>query len=332
MNDSGQDAVLEGSRLSPQQKHVWLSQQANHDQPVLAQCALRLTGALDTQALQQALQKIIDRHEILRTGFHRRPGMKTAYQVIVEHAEPVLRTVDLTGRDASEQKSSFDALWREERERAFNLSETSPPRLTLLSLAQDEHVLLIAVPALCADPRTFHNLAREISGIYGWQGEQSEVELLQYADYAEWQHELLEADDEHAQTGKAYWQALTSLPNLRLPFENEPARQVFKPDFLDLDLATELVEGLEATARNEQTSASSAFTMLLACWRILLYRLTAQPDFPINVLCDGREYEELRDALGLFAKNLPVRCILTDRLSFTEVLRETERGLHAARE
>ena len=78
---------VEGYRLSPQQKHLWLQQP---DSPAYrAQCAILLEGDLKTEALKEAVQKVVDRHEILRTTCHRLPGMKIPFQVVAGSSAPL---------------------------------------------------------------------------------------------------------------------------------------------------------------------------------------------------------------------------------------------------
>src|SRR5258708_2127383 len=107
--------MVEGFRPSPQQKRLWLPQQ--HTAPAApagqlgrggsayrAQCAVMIQGRLDIELLDCALRRIIDRHEILRTTFHRHPGIRIPVQVIAAR-HPAPRT---------EVKPHGDWLWRKE--------------------------------------------------------------------------------------------------------------------------------------------------------------------------------------------------------------------------
>ncbi|HXV98617.1 MAG TPA: condensation domain-containing protein, partial [Anaerolineae bacterium] len=74
--------VIEGFRLSPQQKHLWLVQQTDQSHLYRAQCALQLEGQLKPEFLTTALAHVVNRHEILRTTFQRLTGMAIPLQVI----------------------------------------------------------------------------------------------------------------------------------------------------------------------------------------------------------------------------------------------------------
>ena len=63
---------------------------------------------------------------------------------------------------------------------------------------------------------------------------------------------------------------------------------------------------------------------LLACWQILLWRLSGQSDFVVGIASDGRTYEGLQEAVGLFGKTLPVSCHLERDLRLSELLERTE--------
>ncbi|MEG4822414.1 amino acid adenylation domain-containing protein, partial [Microcoleus sp. M2-A5] len=140
---------------------------------------------------------------------------------------------------------------------------------------------------------------------------------------SEWQNELLE--DEEAAEGQEYWTGhnYSALASLRLPFENRlinaPAQ--FTPQAFEVKLELALLEKVEAIARQYNTSLS---TFLLACWKILLWRLIGQSELTVGVAFDGRKYEELEPALGLFAKFLPLRGKLTENFSFAETLQQIQ--------
>src|SRR5262245_13191851 len=134
-----------GFRLSPQQRRLWLRQQ---DGVFRAQCSLLLSGSLDGERLQQAVRRVVARHEILRTRLVPRPGLKTPLQVVAAKDEPVWRKVDLG--DSRSHLDLCESLM-EEALPAPDPKAGSPLRVTLASLAPDRHLLLLSLPALHAD-------------------------------------------------------------------------------------------------------------------------------------------------------------------------------------
>jgi amino acid adenylation domain-containing protein/thioester reductase-like protein len=310
-----QTQTLEGFRLSPQQKRLWLLQQdslAYH-----AQCAIRIEGKLNAEILKQALEQVVNRHEILRTAFHRQPGIKVPIQVIADRGTISWNQVNLSGLNQKEQSAKIEQLFQEKGCLSFNLGKKSLLHSSLITLSDSQHILLVALPALCADSWTLKNLVQEISQSYAicLKGEELPDEPVQYIQFSEWQNELLE--DEDAENGKAYWheQNFQSIP---LPFEAQYRRETrFDPDVYALKIHPDVVANIKALARQHNTGISE---FLFACWQTLLWRLTEQSDIVVSTVGSSRKYEELYEVLGLLAKWLPVRCSFQKNLKFSEVL------------
>src|SRR6185369_9074340 len=65
----------------------------------------------------------------------------------------------------------------------------------------------------------------------------------------------------------------------------------------------------------------SAFA--LACWQILISRLTENSNVTVGVAFEGRKFAELEQSIGLFSTFVPVRSELPANLSFAEFLKQT---------
>jgi amino acid adenylation domain-containing protein/non-ribosomal peptide synthase protein (TIGR01720 family) len=327
-----QDQLIEGYRLSAQQKQLWLSQQASS--AFRAQSALLLEGDLRTEALKKALGIVVGRHEILRTTFQCVAGMAVPLQVIGEGYEPSWRTVDLTGLDPQTQAARIEEEFQREGAQLFDFAKGPMLRLSLLILSAAEHMLLISLPALCADAWTLKNLAQELSRCYAdaLNGGEAANEPTQYLQFSEWQHELIESEDELAEGGRAYWRKRRLAAPLApmLPFEREPDHNAaFGPETLALQLDSSLGARIEQVANTYEASSSD---FLLACWQTLLWRLSGQSEIVVSALFNGRKYEELVEALGLFTKSLPVPVHLESEMRLSEVLRQVQKAVSEAEE
>src|SRR5207244_10380926 len=126
-----------------------------------AQLALLLEGLVDVQRLQHALQKIVQRHEILRTTFQRNSGMKVPFQVVNDHATLHWSQTDFRSMSESLQEHKLGDLFAANAE--VNVEHTPVLRACLASLSNERHVLIISLPALCADSVTLKNLAIELA-------------------------------------------------------------------------------------------------------------------------------------------------------------------------
>jgi amino acid adenylation domain-containing protein len=313
-----QEMTIDGFRLSPQQKRVWTLQQREH-QPYHTQCVLLLEGSLDVDALKAALAQVVERHEILRTSFRRLPGMSLPLQVVEQDCRFLINEYAPEETVADEPLAMIDGLLEEARYAASDLLHGAQLQVWLVRLKIDEHVLALSLPAMYNDTTGLRNLVAEISRYYDAiiHSEPLTDEVMQYIDISEWQNELLEA--ETAEAGRAYWrkQDLSGLQNLKLPYQHEAIETDFIPQFISVTIDAASTKQIEALVDGCETTAS---IFLLTCWQVLLWRLTAQPLLSIGIASDGRNYQGLESALGLFAKYLPVSSLLEPDLPFRQLL------------
>ncbi|MCU1259743.1 MAG: amino acid adenylation domain protein, partial [Bryobacterales bacterium] len=159
-------------------------------------------------------------------------------------------------------------------------------------------VLRLGLPVLCADRRTLQNLIAEIGLAYA--GETQPGDVLQYADIVEWQQELLTGED--TKVGRDYWRdAIRKLDVTSV--------------LIAFELAGEGEFAPEVVTRGVETAVP--VEVLLACWLALLSRLTGRSTVVAGCEFDGRKFQELEDALGLFAKFLPVQCDVQPGMPFS---------------
>src|SRR6185369_16067783 len=172
--------IIEGYRLSPQQKHLWLLGQSERS----AVCAVRIDGELNADLLQQAIRQVVERFEILRTTFKLLPGMTIPVQIISSGSDFEFFTHD--EHALIERKIDYDQ---------------PPLRADLISKSPFQHILIISLPAVSIDVASFQYLLSEIAAAYA--GTSRTEETMQYADFAEWQNELLEG--EGGSVARRFW-------------------------------------------------------------------------------------------------------------------------------
>jgi amino acid adenylation domain-containing protein len=331
----------QGFRLSPQQRRIWVSQPDGA--ALRCQCAVLLEGGLEIDALRGALDGVVAAHEILRTSFVRAPGMKLPVQVVGESGAYAWRHEDLSARAGEPLDALADELLRQERGEPFDAAHGPCLRAASFTLSTERHMLLLTLPALCADARTLHNLVRAVGDAYAAStassasaastaNDDARAEVVQYVELAEWQNELLE--DEQA-AGRRFRQmqggAEASAPTL--PGENRvggakgstPAPvNVFTPASVAVKVSPEVGAKLERAA-GRPGSSHAAF--LLACWSAFLFRLSGSRQFVVGTVFDGRKFEEMRDALGPLAKRLPVGVRVEPDARLADVARAVGREL-----
>ncbi|HEU4558943.1 MAG TPA: non-ribosomal peptide synthase/polyketide synthase, partial [Longimicrobium sp.] len=305
----------------PQQR-LWLMDRLHPGLPLYnIWAARRLRGALDTDALAEALTALARRHEPLRTLFGEEAG------------EPVQRVIPagpvaLPLRDLSAlPEARGDAAMRERMQRwaeaPFDLQRGPLFRAELLRMGPDEHVLLLGMHHIVADGWSMGILFRELSALYRALragGEAALPELtVQYADYSAWQRETLAG--ERLEREVAWWRArLAGAPALlALPTDRpRPAVQSYRGAVHPFTLSAPLAEALDALALRE---GASLYMVLLAGFQVLLSRYGGQDEVVVGSPIDNRSRTELDGLIGFFVNTIALRTDLGGDPGFREVLR-----------
>ncbi|MET3498385.1 amino acid adenylation domain-containing protein, partial [Variovorax boronicumulans] len=189
--------------LSFAQQRLWFLEQLDEHARLayLMPSGLRLVGPLDESALVRALDRILARHEVLRTCFVRQDDGSTAQVIATEDVGLPLLRVDLTASADPQAEARRHA--QEEAATAFDLSRGPLIRARLLKLAEQEHVLLVTMHHIVSDGWSMGVLINEFSALYAAfsQGRPDPLPALpiQYADYAVWQRRWLAGDVLHRQ-------------------------------------------------------------------------------------------------------------------------------------
>jgi len=313
-----QSKVMEGFRLSPQQRRLWALQDRSN--AFTAQCAFSIEGALEPETLELAIRHTVNRHEILRTTFHCLPGVAIPVQVVSEQIDLSWHHVDLSDHGPEEQQHLIEAHLLESRRERFDFERSPLLRLSLIALSSTRHVLIFSLPALCADVCTLKNIFNEMISAYFSSTSFSEQpeELLPYSQFAQWQNDLLE--DESSETDRPYWRNKNHYPFTELKFASSVkgvSHTPFESESFPVALDTDLVKRLDAIAEKHNTTIA---VVLLACWQALLWRLTGEPEIVTGDAYHGRDLEMLAPASGLFTKWLPIHCHFEDQSLFSETI------------
>ncbi|HET9172576.1 MAG TPA: amino acid adenylation domain-containing protein [Actinospica sp.] len=281
---------------------------------------LRLSGTVDREALQQALLDVVRRHESLRTVFPLADG--EPFQRIVPADEVAL---PLVWTEADPARA--EALVAEAAGYVFDLAAEIPVRARGFSTAPDEHVLLLLVHHIACDGWSAGPLSRDLRTAYAARtaGTAPRWEELpvQYADYTEWQLELLgSADDPGSVLARqtAYWKAaLAGLPEeLALPFDRPRAAAADRRGAqtpVDIDAAAHA--RIEELARE---TGATPFMVVQAALAVLLSRMGAGTDIPLGTPVAGRMDDALDDLVGVFVNTLVLRTDLSGEPTFRELL------------
>ncbi|HSU17581.1 non-ribosomal peptide synthetase [Longimicrobium sp.] len=291
---------------------------------------LRLRGELDRDALVRALDRIVARHEALRTTFRTVDGEPAQHVARAEESRFHLREHDLSAHAGPE--AELRRLAAGEAGAPFDLERGPLVRGRLIRLAADDHVLLITLHHIVSDAWSMGVLTDELGALYGAFRRDAADPLpplpVQYPDYAAWQRRWV--DGEVLRRQADYWRdTLAGAPErLELPTDHpRPARQ----DHAGASLGFELDEALTAAVKAlGQRHGTTPFMTLMAAWAVVLGRLAGQGDVVLGTPTANRGRSEIEGLIGFFVNTLAVRIDLADAPSAAALLgRVRERALGA---
>ncbi|RKH30864.1 non-ribosomal peptide synthetase, partial [Corallococcus sicarius] len=329
IDQTGQSAALPALRPTPRtgeplplsfaQQRLWFLDQLQpggsaYNMPF----ALRLEGALDEAALEQAFTEVVRRHESLRTTLGDQGG--TPVQHIHPPAPFRLPALDLSTHEAPESEARRRA--HDDARRPFDLARGPLLRASLLRLSERQHVLLLNLHHVISDGWSSGVLVRELAALYEAfrQGRPSPLRELpvQYADYAAWQRQWLKGDVLERQV--SWWkQQLAGAPTqLELPTDfPRPPVLSNRGGRVPVRLSKELSRAVESLAQRE---GATSFMVLLSAWQLLLSRYSGQDDLLVGTPIAGRRHTETEDLIGFFVNTLVLRARVDGASTFREWL------------
>ncbi|WP_329032712.1 pyoverdine non-ribosomal peptide synthetase PvdD [Pseudomonas aeruginosa] len=314
-------------RLSYAQERQWFLWQLEPESAAYhIPSVLRLRGRLDLDALQRSFDSLVARHETLRTRF-RLDGDEARQEIAASMALPL----DIVALGPLEE----GALARQVETtiaRPFDLERGPLLRVSLLRLAEDDHVLVLVQHHIVSDGWSMQVMVEELVQLYAGYSRGLEVALpalpIQYADYALWQRSWMEAGEKERQL--AYWTGLLGgeQPVLELPFDRpRPVRQSHRGAQFILELDIDLSQALRRVAQQE---GATAFALLLASFQALLYRYSGQADIRVGVPIANRNRVETERLIGFFVNTQVLKADLDGRMGFDELLAQArQRALEA---
>ncbi|CAJ7562623.1 syringomycin synthetase [Burkholderia pseudomallei] len=316
--------------LSLAQQRLWfLTQLEGVSEAYHMSGAVRLDGPLNREVLQRALNRIVMRHEALRTCFVREEG--EPIQVIQPHADLTvsyhdLREAESIRHEAGNREQRAKDLSQAHASAPFDLSRDLPVRVLLLQLADEAHVVQVVMHHIASDGWSVGVFLQELSALYGSfiaeQGDPLAPLPLQYADYAAWQRRWLASGQLEKQG--AFWQTnLSGAPTLlELPTDRpRPPKQSHAGASVEVKLGAALSERVK---RLSQRHGVTPYMTLLSSWAAALSRLSGQEEVVIGSPVAGRNRTEVEPLIGFFVNTLALRLDLSSEPTVGELLKRTK--------
>jgi amino acid adenylation domain-containing protein len=309
--------------LSFAQQRLWLLDQLEPG-TLSYNCAgaIRMKGDLYIEAIQQSFNEIVRRHEILRTAFPFVDG--SPLQAISSVRSESLLCLDLRAIPAAQRESEVRERIKTEAAKPFDLPQGPLVRGAFLRLSNDDQVLLVIMHHIISDGWSVGVFMRELKTLYqafisGLPSPLAELPI-QYADFAQWQREWLQGEVLEAHLD--YWRPqLEGAPAvLQLPTDRpRPAVQRFRGAKQGLVVEAETTSGLKKLGREE---GATLFMVLLAAFKVLLWRWSGEADVVVGTPMAGRTRAETESLIGFFVNTLVLRTRLRAEGSFRGLVGE----------
>ncbi|MEH2335593.1 amino acid adenylation domain-containing protein [Nostoc sp.] len=332
------DATIknDGLPLSFTQQQFWLLHHLEESNYIYNMVRVfRLEGDLDIPSFEQAIQCLIKRHSILRTGFKVVNG--SPVQVITPYLTFDIPVIDLQNLSEIERISQAQRLLLQERTRAFDLNQSPVWRVTLIRLHPQTHLLMFNLHHIICDDWSIQVFLRELSALYQEVSTGKTASLpelpIQYTDFAHWQNQQSTLENFTQQL--TYWQQQLAdvVPVLELPYLNDSpsktlgdrnhnTKQAFQSGIVPFSLSTEVTRKLKQLS---QQSGTTFFTTLLTAFAILLSRYTHQEDLVVGTVIANRTSAQTNPLIGAFVNTLGLRIQIPDNPTFRELLTKVQK-------
>ncbi len=271
---------------------------------------LTLEGELDKTKLEETFEKLIQRHEALRTSFEVINGEPV--QIVYKEVSFAIEYIEAEKEKTSEIAIKFV--------KAFSLSKAPLLRVGLVKINHKEHILMIDMHHIISDGTSMGILTKEFMEIY--DGKELSELRMQYKDFAIWQNELLKSGEIKKQ--EEYWLKAFSgeIPVLNMPTDYQrPSIQSFEGDNVNFQLNEELTDKLKQIARE---TGSTMYMVLLSACNLLLSKYSGQEDIVIGSPIAGRHHADLDNIMGMFVNTLAMRNYPERQKTFKEFLAEVK--------
>ncbi|MNO23761.1 Linear gramicidin synthase subunit B [compost metagenome] len=312
--------------VSFSQERQWFMYQWEPDSPSYnVACVFKIPVQLNVDLMQQAINVLIERHEILRTTY--KMVQEETVQVVHPFYPIPLELYDLVHLPEEERPERKNELIKEKSLIPFKLESEWPVKAYLITLNPVEHYMLLNIHHIACDGWSLGVIMKEIQQAYVALSHDQKVELpplaVQYADFASWQREYMSGEvlDYH----QNYWLSKfqDELPVLELPTDKpRPPVKTSNGSNVIKALPEGFYQRMESWCREEDVTF---YMMSLAAYAVLLYRYTGQSDIIIGSPVANRSREEIESNVGFFVNTLPIRIQLGESSTFRETVRQIKR-------
>ncbi|MGD9187373.1 MAG: amino acid adenylation domain-containing protein, partial [Desulfobacteraceae bacterium] len=307
--------------LSAGQKGLWVTHQLSpHNYAYNTPLTFNVIGSLDTDALRLALERLVHRHDALRTRIVNIDG-KTVNDV-APTGELFFKAEDIAGLDDVEIVAHLKRIIR----KPFELQAGPLMRVYLFSKSHAEHILLFNFHHIIFDGGSIAPLLNDLNQLYNAVHSKALNALppleTTYDDFVDWQKEMLAGDKGRIQ--KEYWlqQLKGASPILELPTDrHRPPIPSLNGAVHDSPFSPHLSARLKTFAEAENVSL---FALFLSIFKVLLYRYTSQEDILVGTPLETRPGTRFEALIGYFVNMVAIRSVCSGDMSFKDILQQVQ--------
>jgi acyl carrier protein/SAM-dependent methyltransferase len=307
--------------LSFAQQRLWFLHQLEPNNSLYnVPRAIRMRGTLHVQALEKALNALVQRHEVLRTNY--RLVNDQPVQVISPSLTIRVPISDLSALPMAEREDEARRIANQAAAPSFNLETDPALRALLLRMAPQDHILLLNTHHISSDGWSTGVMFGDLGSLYEAALEDKPPSLheltIQYADYAVWQRNWLQGEVLEKQL--AYWKARLdgAPPLLSIPTDRpRPAVQTFRGATQGIALSQRLADGIQLLSKQQGVTL---FMTMLAAFQTLLRYYTQQSDIVLGTDVANRTSVQTESLIGFFVNLLILRTDLSGDPTFHELL------------
>ena len=286
-------------------------------------CPTRITGHVDLEVLQGALDDVVARHELLRTVVVR--DADPPYQSVFPPCPVPLEVRDLPPVTGKSREMVISELGHQTD--TINAREVPLLRARLCKFDDRDSVLFLTVHHSVSDAWSLELIMRDLGAFYVARATGLPAELppvQQYREYTEWQRASATSSDEDG--APAYWREnLRGAREFTIPNDHGHPDSYSRPYSLHLHgIEPDVIAKVSALAT---ASRSTMFTVMLSAFYVLAHQLTGATDLTIRAFTAGRGVEQFHNTMGLFLNCVPFRTDIADCTSFRDIVAHTKETL-----
>lgn len=322
---AGPPIALTSPTTEPQ-REVWAASQMGPE----ASCSynesvsLELTGPLDLEVLDRAVQRLTARHEGLRTVYDS-TGTRS---IVLEQVTIPLEVEDLSGLAPQAASERHATVGDRAMHTAFDLLRGPLFRVIVFRHGPEQHVVRLIGHHIVCDGWSLSVMIGDLSIIYSalLHGREPLLpEAVPYSRYAQAMNCYYRSDTNREVT--AYWKQLFAapVPQVDLPTDRpRTAEKTWNATRIDIELPQPLVAGLKELGTRY---GSTLVTTLLAVYEVLIARITGQRDIVVGLPAAGQSDMGMRDLVGHCVSLLPIRSTIDEDLPFQDYLKQRRKGV-----